>query len=165
MTNWKKLGVALLVAVAFTAIGAGTIIGAVGVPWNPTPQDEIAFSLAPPTPTPVESLALVILGLDELAWTDLYDAASALEKDAQAIMNAAYLIRRGSIQNVDFTIDQLNALMDQGLGGMVRAVDHYADMQAISGVDQAALNTWEASNPQSQQCYLSYQAPGCPSIE
>ncbi|KKK91389.1 hypothetical protein LCGC14_2713450 [marine sediment metagenome] len=165
MRNWQRLGIVLLVAVSFLAIGAGTITGAVDVLWNPTPQDEVAFSLAPPTPTPVESLALVILGLDELEWTDFYDAASALERDAQAIMNAVYLIRRGSIQNVDFTTDQLNALKDQGLGGMVRAVGHYADMQEISGVDQAALNLWEASNPQKQQCYLSYQAPGCPSIE
>jgi len=84
---------------------------------------------------------------------DSYDAASKLETAAQDVMNAVHALRKGQVAGVDLTGEQMDAIKEQGFGGLVRGQARYTDVLTILGVTQGQLNTWAESNPQPEPCY------------
>lgn len=181
-TSTIRKGLILLMVLALGAFGAFGVNAALGTNEPNVIVTTIEDSVSPIAPevstlpindsvVPVEPVItqqlgndLVILGLDHLAWTDAYSAASNLETSAQQIMNAVFLIREGSIEEVAFNPDQLDALQNQGLAGMVLAVDRYTDLLGILEINQSFIDTWEISNPQGTTCYTTYLGVNCPPL-
>ena len=97
----------------------------------------------------------------EEAWQDAYNAGNGLKRSATQLMNAVNTINEGSVEGVAFNPDQLEALKDQGLEGMVTAVDYYQDLLGILSLTQASLDTWEISNPVDRACYTTYLGVNC----
>ena len=107
---------------------------------------------------------ILILGLDKAAWTDAYNAGNGLKRSGTQFMNAVDALRDNSIAGVPLEIDQQDGLRDQGLEGMVKAVDFYQDLLGILSLNHASLDTWEILNPVNRTCYTTYVGVDCPPL-
>ena len=95
---------------------------------------------------------------------DLYAAALYLEDQAVIIANVAAALRRGEIVGVPgvaYTGSQLDSIVNEGLGALVRARQTHADLIAIWKLTPAALDAWESNYPQQGRKYCSIDLAAC----
>ena len=141
----KKLLSALLVVLVAVMIPAA-IISANGVP---APGDS------------VRAISLPAVG-DPESLNEAYSALNSGERGFQDAMNAIHVLRTGKVAGIDLSPEQMQALKEQGYGGLFRAKERYLDALDILGITPAQLTAWELTNPQATECYEYSGAGVCP---
>ena len=142
------LTLTVLLVVVSATIGRSAVQAANSQPRPATVQDTTAIQLP--------------AGLTDQLLQDAYAAFSDLERAAERGANAVHSLRKGRVANVDLTVEQLTAILNEGKGAMVQARSRYADLLIILGITQIQLDAWEDNNPQGSPVYCSLDPNVCP---
>ncbi len=142
----KKLLVSILVVLVAAMIPAA-IISANGVPS----QGDAVRAISLPANTNPASMH------------EAYAALNGGERAFQDAMNAIAVLRTGKVAGIQLTDEQLDALKDQGFGGLYRAKERYLNAIEILGITTAQLDAWELTNEQPDRCYPVSGVGVCPS--